>query len=182
LEDRETIAAVIGTSEYTISSSALRVHRVEFTPTGEDTYRLEYMDLKNLDNFGWSQRTLRQDRPYVYSMWGSGRTLKLISFPSPSIAGNFTTWYYRLPTALAEVNTTSSATHVEIPQGWDDVLLDYIEYRALRKDRDPRWVESKAMYDEQSTQMFDATRRWVDDAGLIMPDQSPLPTWLTAGY
>lgn len=181
LEDRETIPAVLSQSEYTISSSAIRVHRVEFTPTSENTIRLEYMDIKNMDNYGWHDRARTQDRPWIYSIWGSGRTLKLITFPAPAVAGDFTVWYYRLPTALSETGTTQSASHVEIPQGWDDILLDYVEFRALRKDRDPRWVEAKAMYDENSGAMYDATRRWVDESGLIMPDSGPLPTWLVSG-
>lgn len=181
LEDRETIAAVLGQSEYDLAADVIRLHRVEFTPTSEDTVRLEYVDVKDLDSFGWRQRTMRQDRPYVYSIWGSGRALKLIAFPCPGMAGNFTTWYYRLPVALSETDLTDMDTDVEIPPAWDDILLDYIEYRAMRKDRDPRWQEAKAMYDENSGQMFDNTRRWVDQGGMILPNSSGLPVWLTEG-
>ena len=56
LQDRETIAAIVGTSEYTISASAIRVHRVEFTPTSERTQPLQYADVKSLDGYGWAQR------------------------------------------------------------------------------------------------------------------------------
>lgn len=182
LEDRDTVAAVVGTAEYTLDTDVIRIHRVEFTPTGEDTIRLEYVDIKDMDNFGWRQRTLRQDRPYVYSVWGSGRALKLIVHPVPATAGNFTIWVYRTPAVLAESTTTDAATHVEIPQNWDDILLDYIEYRALRMDRDQRWVEAKAIYDENAAQMYDNTRRWVDQGGMILPNApGALPVWLTEG-
>lgn len=182
LEDRDTIAAVVGTAEYTLSTDTIRVHRVEFTPTGDDTVRLEYVDIKDMDSFGWRQRTLRQDRPYVYSIWGSGRTLKLITFPVPATAGNFTVWFYKLPEALDETALTDMAEHVEIPPAWDDILLDYIEYRALRKDRDPRWQEAKALYDEHSAEMYDNTRRWVDQGGMILPNSGgAVPAWLSEG-
>lgn len=182
LEDRDTIVGVIGTSEYSLATDIVRVHRVEWTPTNEDTTQLEYVDLQNLDAFGWRQRTMQQDRPYVYSIWGSGAALKLLVFPVPGTAGSFTIWQYRLPAVLAESSSADANTAVEIPQAWDDILLDYIEYRALRKDRDPRWQESKAMYDENSAQMYDNTRRWVDQAGMILPGGgSALPAWLTQG-
>lgn len=182
LEDRDTIAAVVGTSEYTLGSDVIRVHRVEFTPTGEDTTNMEYVDIKDMDSFGWRQRTMQADRPYVYSIWGSGRTLKLISFPVPGTAGNFTVWFYKTPAALSETDLSDMNSDVEIPQAWDDILLDYIEYRALRKDRDPRWQESKALYDQAAAEMFDNTRRWVDQGGMVLPNGSHLPIWLTEGY
>lgn len=181
LEDRDTIAVVVGTNEYTLDSDIIRVHRVEITPTGEDTTALEYVDIKDMDSFGWRQRTLQQDRPYVYSIWGSGRTLKLITFPVPGTAGSLTVWSYIVPAALDEETLTDMDTDVEVPQAWDDILLDYIEYRALRKDRDPRWQESKALYDAACAEMYDNTRRWVDQGGMVLPNGSHLPTWLTEG-
>lgn len=182
LEDRDTIPAVVGTGEYTIDTDVVRIHRVEFTPTDEDTTELIYADLKDLDSFGWRQRTMSQDRPYVYSTWGARRGLKLIVFPVPATAGNFTVYSYVMPAALAESTSGDAAVHVEIPQAYDDVLLDYIEYRAMRKDRDPRWVEAKGLYDENLSQMYDNTRRWSDQPGMILPgSHGALPAWLVEG-
>lgn len=180
LQDRTAIAGIVGTSEYTVPASAIRVFRVEFTPTSERTRALEYVDVKNMDGFGWEQRDRTQSYPDIYTVWGSGRTLKLIAFPAPGGAGSFTVWYYRLPTDLA-VDGTAGSSHLEIPQGWDDIVLDYAEYRALRKDRDPRWTEAKAIYDENLSTMFDNTRRWVESSGMISPNVGgSLPNWLTS--
>lgn len=185
LQERGTIAAVVGTAEYsltTMDADIIRVHRVEFKQTaGSFTRELEYADVKGMDGFGWEHRSLSDSQPYVYTVWGSARTLKLIVHPAPSVAGNFTVYYYHLPAELAE-DGTADATHVEIPPGWDDVLLDYVEYRALRKDRDARWVEAKGIYDENLSLMYDNTRRWVDQAGAIVPHRSPLPVWLTSDF
>lgn len=180
IEDRETIAGIVSTSEYTLPADTIRVYRVEFTPTSERTRKLTYVDVKAMDGFGWEQRDRTQSYPDIYTVWGSGRTLKLIAFPAPSLAGNFTVWYYRLPAALEEENTTDQETDIEIPPGWDDILLDYVEYRALRKDRDVRWTEAKALYDENLASMYDNTRRWVEDAGMITPETGSLPNWLTS--
>lgn len=181
LQERTAIAGIIGTSEYTVPSTAIRVFRVEFTPTSERTRSLNYVDVKSMDGFGWEQRDRSQSYPDVFTVWGSGRTLKLIVFPAPSGAGSFTVWYYRLPTDLAEETNDDGAEHLELPQGWDDLALDYLEYRALRKDRDPRWTESKQLYDENLSQMYDNTRRWVEEAGMISPESGGvLPAWLTS--
>lgn len=183
LTERDTVAAVVSTREYSLDANILRVHRVEFTATGDSsTYPLEYVDVMNMDAFGWSARTLTSSHPYLYTIWGSIPNLKLIVHPGPSIAGNFVVYHYRLPTALA-TDGTADASSPEIPDGWDDLLVDYCEFRALRRDRDPRWTEAKAIYDENVTVMFEATRRWTDQAGMIVPGGSfgHLPSWLVAG-
>jgi hypothetical protein len=180
LQERTAIAGVVGTAEYTLPATAIRVFRVEFTPTSERTRALEYVDVKNMDGFGWEQRDRTQSYPSVFTVWGSGSTLKLIAFPSPGTAGSFTIWYYRLPTDLAEETNEDGGEDLELPQGWDDIVLDYVEYRALRKDRDQRWTESKALYDENLSTMYDNTRRWVESSGVISPDHGSLPYWLTS--
>jgi hypothetical protein len=181
LQDRDTIPAVVGTAEYSFGTDAIRIYRVEFTPIGERTRPLEYVDVKSMDNYGWEQRDRRNSYPSVFTVFGSGRTLKLICFPAPETAGNFTVWFYKLPADLEVINPTDANEHVEIPPGWDDILLDYVEYRALRKDRDARWTESKALYDENLASMYDNTRRLVEDAGMITPGVGGyLPNWLTS--
>lgn len=181
LEDRDTIAAVISplTAEYTLGTDLVRVGKVEFQPTSGLVKRLTYVDFKYMDM--WTDRSTRSsDYPELYTVFGSGVTMKLIVYPAPSTAGNFTIWFYRLPVELATDGSAAAST-VEIPEGWNDIVLDYIEYRALRKDKDPRWVESKQLYDENLSTMFDNTRRWADEAGMIVPEMSHLPSWLVNG-
>lgn len=181
LQDRQTIAAVIGTSEYSLATNCIRVHRVEFKQTaGAQTRELSYVDVRSLDQVGWTDRSHTDSQPFYYTIWGSGTTLKLVTFPAPSVAGNFTVYYYRLPVELVEVDGSQDGSTVEIPEAWNDIALDYIEYRALRRDRDPRWVEAKGIYDENLATMYDNTRRWADESGMIVPNVSPLPTWLYA--
>jgi hypothetical protein len=183
IQDRDTIPGIIGTSEYTLASDIIRVHRVEFQPLTDRVCKLEYLDVKNLDMVGWEQRDLQSHYPFAYTIWGTGLVLKLIAFPSPSTAGAFTIWHFKVPVALAESGSTDAQSEIPIPEVYDDLLLDYIEYRALRRDRDPSWQEAKALYDEGLQVMFDTTRRWVDEGGLITPQGAggSLPTWLTSG-
>lgn len=187
LEDTDTIAATISpvTSQYSIATDVIRVHNVEFHTTGDSTIKrmLEFVDIRNMEAFGWSNRGLTANYPQYYTVWGATRALTLNVFPAPSVAGTFTLYVYKLPAELATADNSAAATNVDIPQGWDDILLDYMEFRALRQDRDPRWAEAKAIYDENLSTMFDNTRRWVDQAGLITPNGMGgyLPTWLVDG-
>jgi hypothetical protein len=183
IQDRDTIPGIVGTSEYTLPTDIIRVHRVEFQPLTERICHLEYLDVKNLDMVGWAQRDLQSYYPSAYTIWGTGTTLKLIAFPSPSTIGTFTIWHYKVPAPLTEVDSSNAQTLLPIPEVYDDLLLDYIEYRALRRDRDPSWQEAKSLYDEGLQVMFDTTRRWVDEAGLITPQGAggSLPFWLTSG-
>lgn len=180
LTDRQTIPAVIGTGEYALDADCLRVHWVEWAATGDNlTVPLDYSDVMNMADFGWSSRTLQATRPYAYTLWGVLPNIKLIVHPVPSVAGNFTVYYYRLPTDLSVAGADDAVTP-EILPGWDDIVLDYVEFRAMRRDRNPAWVEAKALYDENLSSMFDATRRLTDQAGIIVGGSAGghLPSWL----
>lgn len=186
LQDSSTVAATISpvTNDYSLATNAIRVHYVEFHATSDTTIKqsLEYVDLMNMEQFGWANRGLTAEYPSYYTIWGSGAALTLKVFPAPEVAGTFTYYYYKLPTDLA-TDGSAAASEVVIPQGYTDILLDYVEFRALRQDRDPRWIDAKRIYDENLSTMYDQTRRWVDQAGLIVPSGPGgfLPTWLVEG-
>lgn len=178
LLDRDDITAVAGTQEYTMSTDTIRVNRVEWRPDGDDqVYPLEYRDFNNADGVWWTGQIQTEGTPVIYTMWGFPPSLKLIAYPTPSVAGVFKVYYYRLPVELA-VDGSDSGTTVEIPEGWDDVVADYAEFRALRKDRDPEWQTAKAIYDEHVLDLNATSRRWTDQAGMIVAGTSFVPSWL----
>lgn len=184
LTDRQTIAAIVGTGEYSLSANCLRVHWVEWAATDDNqTTPLDFSDVMNMDGFGWSSRSLQANRPYAYTLWGVLPNIKLIVHPKPSVAGNFTIYYYRLPTDLSVAGADDALTP-EILPGWDDIVMDYVEFRAMRRDRNGAWVEAKALYDENLSSMFDATRRLTDQAGIISAGSAGghLPAWLVNDY
>ena len=77
--------------------------------------------------------------------------------------------------------TTDTAT-VDIQSGWEELVENYCEFRAKRRDADPTWQEAKALYEEKLSQMMALTRRLTDQAGFIVNDSGVMiPQWLYAG-
>lgn len=173
------IPAVAGTQSYTAPTDALRIYRVEYVPTGSTTrYTLEYMDYNTIDSIGGSNFASTRGTPSIFLLWGFPPTLSIILYPTPSVGGTLRIYYYRLPAALADDGTDDSDT-VEIPAGYEDLAVDYAEYNALRADRDPRWQEAKALFEQHVEALGDTTRRWSDQVGSFGVDVPlGLPAWL----
>lgn len=184
LRTTQTISAVADTSTYTLPTNFIRIHAVEFAYTGNNrTTQLQYLDQHN-----WQFHLPRSGWPEYWTTWGTPVTGYTTSgfkvFPAPTAVGSFTVYYYAVPAEVDAYDTATASTAVfEIPNGWDDVLIDYVEYKALRRDRDPRWQEAKALYEEGMNAMLDATMRYTDQAGLWhAPTGQALPSWLVNPY
>jgi hypothetical protein len=182
LQDREDVAVVSGTREYTLPADIIRVHRAEYKATGDTlVYPLEYRDFNSMDGVWHTQQEVSEATPMFFTMWGYPPTLKMVLYPTPSIAGVVKVFYYKVPANLA-TDGSDAGVALDCPEGWEDLILDFAEYRALRRDADPRWRESKELYDENLGAMFDTTRRWSDQAGVIVNDSGfGVPAWLVGG-
>lgn len=168
----DTIDVVASTREYDMPTDMIRAHRVDFeTDDGDHHATLTHRDFHNADAVQWHGDN--EGMPTLYTMWGMPGSVKLILYPSPAYAGTLTVHYYKLP-ALAEADTDV----LDIPEGWENVVYAYTEYKALRRDRDPRWQESKALFDEALGGLFDMTRRHTDQAGEILPVGYAVNAWL----
>lgn len=176
----EEIAAVSGTQSYPLPTDMIRVHHVEYTPPSSDrTHTIQYRDRNTMDEVWWTNKTLQRDVPAYYTFEGSAPSLNLVLWPVPSGAGTITVHYYKQP-----AETTVSGTTLPLPMGWDDALVDYCEFNALRKAKDPRWQEAKQLYEEKVAELFDKTRRWTDQGGTIVPTGAggSLPAWLVGDW
>ena len=176
LQDREDVDCSDGVAEYTLPTDVLRVHRVEFYFDSDTStkYPLEYRDFQNMDSV-WYTNQSSEGTPGYYTLWGFPPSLKIVLFPVPSADGTAKVFYYRIPT-----RRYGTADAIELPEGYHDLLVHYAEYRALRRDRDPRWQEAKALYDEGLSDMLELTNRWSDQAGMIDTGSTHLPHWLVA--
>jgi len=171
-----------GVQEWTLDSTTLRVYRVEYKATGQtNVYPLEYGDFNNLDAVWWTRKTISTGTPQMFTLWGYPPQLKIVLYPKPALAGTLTVYYYKVPADLATDGTAASTT-LSVPNGWEDLVYEYVTYLALRRDRDPRWQEAKQAYDEKLAAMVDLTARWSDQSGSITPSGSMLPDWLIHGY
>ena len=174
-QTRATINVLAGTQEYTLPTDLIRLNRIEFKATNDTrTWGLTYRDVNNMDEVWFQAQKTRQGTPVYYTLWGMPPTLAVILWPVPQAAGQLTVWYYKQP---AEALNTS--TVLAVPMGWDDALVDYCEFNALRKGRDPRWQEAKALYEEKINELMVKTARWTDQQGMIVGDgPGPVPAWL----
>lgn len=171
LQKKATISAVAGTQQYAMSTDIIRVHKVEYTPSGssQPIYPLTYDDFRNLDAVWWTQQALTSGTPNFYTFWGFPPSLQIIVYPKPSQAGTFNIYYFAMPTELA-LDGSQEASNLELPEGWEDAVVLYAEYMALRKDLRPEWQEAKALYEQMVNDLYSLTRRWTDQSGYISPD------------
>lgn len=177
------IPVTAGTQQYVAPADAVRVARAEWRPTGQTTvYPLEYRDYGSMDNVWGVSQAITQGYPTHFTLWGWPPTLTLIVYPTPSVNGNVRCFYYRLAAELATTGT-ADATNVDVPEGWWDIIVDYAEYTALRKEGSPRWQEAKAQYEQRLLELMDNTRRWSDQAGSFefAGPGGALPGWLVGG-
>lgn len=174
-----TIATISGTQQYTMPADVVRVYRVEFQDASSQVWPLEYRDFNSLDQiWGTWQRTTTSSRPYLYTMWGYPPNLELTLYPTPVDTGNTVrVFYYSVPDNMA-VDGTDDDTDIGIPTGWEDAIVQYAEYVALRKDKAPEWQEAKQLYEQKITELTERSRRWTDQAGMIDWNTSTIPGWL----
>lgn len=178
-QTRGTIVVVANTQEYVLPVDLIRINRLEFEPTADTrVIPLDYRDVGAMDEVWWNARESASGYPSFYTLWGSPPSLAAILWPTPSVAGALTVWYYKQP-----AETVSGAATIPLPMGWEDALTDYAEYRALRKARDPRWQEAKQLYEETVAKLFEKTQRYTDQSGSSFGGGggSHLPSWLVNG-
>lgn len=172
LETTTTIAVTASTREYDMPTDMIRAHRVDFETSDHGHHAtLAYRDFHNANAVQWHGDI--EGMPTLYTMWGQPGSVKAVLYPSPAYAGVLTVHYYKLPTP-----PTAQSSVLDIPTGWENVVYLYVEYRALRRDRDPRWQEAKALFDEALGALYDISRRHTDQAGEILPQPVATNSWL----
>lgn len=176
-----SITALAGTAKYSLPTDIVRVHRVEFVPTGQtQTYPLQASTYVEMDqNWGVNQ-SWAGAYPQYFVIFGTpgfssgANKLQIQVWPVPSQGGTLNLFYYRVPTTMA-----ADGDIAEIPEGWQDAVVLYAEGEAKRKNRDPSWVECKRMYEEKLSEMLEVTRRYHDQGAFITSGSgSMVPGWL----
>lgn len=180
VQSTDAIDVTAGEQSHDLATDVLRVYRATYTEDGNShIYPLEYADFNAADSVWWSDQAITQSRPRMFTMWGYPPTLQAILYPTPSVDGTLTVYYYAAPAALATDGSDDTET-LSVVEGYSDLILEYAAYMALRKDRDPRWKEHKGMYDEHLDAMMAMTRRWSDQAGTLTRAGNGLPDWLVS--
>lgn len=173
-----TVAVTAGNQTYSAPSNLVRIHRLEYQPSGGQTvYPLEYMDFHSMDQVWWTSQKITSGTTEFFTMWGFPPSVSFVLYPTPSQSGVLNVYYYRMSQDLA-TDGTQDDTSIDVPNGWCDLVANYAEYVCLRKDADPRWQEAKAIYEERLGSLIDVSRRWSDQAGTIDERGRFWPSWL----
>lgn len=155
----------------------LRIYRAEWQTSDGRRVPLDYRDINNMDAIWWDSQNRTQSQPVYFCTQGYPPVLKVQLYPVPSESGTLRVFFY----ALAPEATTDSDT-IEVPDGWEDTVMDYAEYRAFRRDGDNRWTTALAAYEGNVQSMIERTRRYVEATGTIQSETPGLPAWLYGGY
>lgn len=175
-----SISAVVGQQKYSMPTDMIRVHRVEFVPTGQtQIYPLKPSTDDEMESIVGINPLMQSSYPSFFTFWGMpGGTgtaaMQMKVYPVPAQTGTFYVYYYREPVAV--VNPGDS---FEIPAGWDDLLPLYAESIALLKDRDDRWKDVRQLFETEMNYLVDVTRQWHDQQRVMqMPTGVSTPAWL----
>lgn len=183
MEKTGTISVTAGTQTGALPTDLVRVRKAEwYTSSTGQRIPLEYRQRENLDRiWGWSQVT-QQGNPEFWTVDGypGGSVHNIVLFPTPSSTGTVKVFYYYLPTNLA-TDGSADATSISLPYGWEDVALDYAEYRAFRMARDVtlaqgalgRFTENLGAIVAASNQNYVADQ----PSQVIYDPQYPVETW-----
>lgn len=170
-----SVTIVAGTNKYNLPTNVIRVHRVEFDPSGSSSiYPLEASTYQQMDAM-WGVNQSSGGNPRFYVLWGMPPNLQIQLYPVPSVAGSLNLFYYRLPAAAS-----LDADVLEVPEGWDDAIVDYCEAQAKRRDHDQTWTEAMGLYEAKVQRLIDVTRQWHDQANAIQVGSRYVPNWLYA--
>ncbi len=177
LEETAAINVAPNQQRYPLPFDGIRVHRATFTPIGQNVqvYPLKPSTLYEADAVWGTFQQQQSSYPQMFVIWGyppgiAANTVapnastnaywQIQLYPVPSQPGTLNVNYYRTPRPL----TGSDSDVLEIPAGWEGVLVDYCVYRAALIDHDPQFSEYKQQFEEGLADMIDKTRNWHDQA------------------
>lgn len=178
LETYSDVAVLAAAQTAALPAAVLEIQHCYWKNTGETQltplvpYYYEAMD----PIWGSWQNETTGD-PVAFAPRGISPNLTVHLYPIPSQAGTLRVFYSNLPTAIATDTSADSSTS-PIPEGWVDLLVNYVEYRALRKDRDPRWQEAKALFNEALEQLAEYSVMSIAREMVHDPLVGGQPRWL----
>lgn len=183
LTDFTTVTVIADTGEYTVTSSVLEIHAAYWTPTGETRKVPLVPKAYNAMDQVWSveRDSARSSDPTFFTVWGFPPQLKLRLWPTTLTGGTVQLLVSRLPTEF-DLDGADDADVLDVPEGWPDLIVDYAEFTALRKDRDARWQEAKALYDEKLNSLIELGDAMTQGGEIVFDGAGAgfLPSWLTS--
>lgn len=168
---QDSIVVVAGTQSYSLPANTVRINHVQYEASGQ-VYALEFIE-RGAAQWRWgTNQTSQSAYPEQFSTWGhpGSTNLTVYLYPVPSTAGLLRVWYARLPT---ELSTTGSADglNIDVPNGWEDAVLDYVMANAYLRDRRPEEYQlmMQRFQDRLLALAETANRNYDTNPGMILP-------------
>lgn len=173
----DTVTMVSGQAEYTMDANIIAIEQAWYDD-GSRQLPLTARHYENMDQVWGDRRDYEGAYPSFYTTWGYSPQLKLRLYPVPtSSVHTVSLLTCIIPSAMPL--TGSDGTDVDVPGAWYDCLSEYCTFKALQRDRDPRWQEFRQLYLEKRDDML--TRSDYENANrevIADPNVGYLPRWL----
>lgn len=174
--DQTTIAVTAEEQQVVGPTDMIRIYRLTFQQTdGDNTYTLEFRGMMEMDQIWGINQEWPANYPLYYTTWKVPPALNIIMYPVPSVDGTLTCYYYKTITPAV-----SGSDDIDMLEGYEDIVIDYTMYRALRKDADPRWSEFQQTWKDKLDDLYENSRTFQDQAGTFTTGQAALPDWLVS--
>lgn len=166
LQDVQSYTLQADQVNYDAPPDMVRIHRVEYRQSTSYVYALEYRTIDSMDDVWFTSREVAGSLPEYWSFWGTpgiaSSQIYIYPIVSNATADGLRVFYYRLP-HKPEVDTDP----VEVPAGWEDLVVLYCEMNALRRAGSARWQEAQTMYEARLLTLIEVTRQFTDQQTLI---------------
>lgn len=148
LKGSKTIAVTGGDGEYSLTEDVIAVEHCYWTADG-DTRKipLHPKHWEGMDQVWGAWQNQESSNPVYFTVVGMSPTAIIKLYPTPSGDGDLFLMVSQLHTEIA-IPVVGGAT-ADVPRLWYDAITDYVEYKALRRDRDQRWSEALDAYNQK---------------------------------
>lgn len=184
IKDTDTLTTIAGTAEYTLQNDVIEVEMVFYAPGDGRQCQLVGRSFEGMQAVWGQYRDQTGGDPAMWTIWGTPPAMKLRLYPAPSTSSKTVTVYVtRLPATIVEDNASDS-TAVDFPDAWVDLVKDFVEFSALRRNRDPRWQEAMNLYNQRVDEMIvNSDYSSVPDTVIADPMVAGgvVPRWLVDG-
>lgn len=170
-------------NQTTLDPDVIAVEEAFWVFDGQDTWtQLEATHLEELMRVT-GNRPSTDGYPMFFTTMGSQPTVSLTIHPIPNQDGVLQLSEIIIPT---QINPDGSEDDqlINVPPTWYDALADYVEYKALRRDRDPRFQEALQAYQEKRDALTVSPDYIAANRNILANPTtgSYHPTWLTDFY
>lgn len=160
-----------GTTGVTMPTDILRVNRVEWQvdSLGNQLIPLEIRERSGMDAIWGTTPRSTQGTPAYITFTQFPPRLQAQLYPVPEAAGQLNIGYYTSPAPLA-TDGSAGAVLLQIPTGWEDLILDYAVQAAQRRDGNASWQDTRQVFEAKLEQMWNMVQFYHNQPGNITPD------------